>query len=91
MSEKPSNAQESMNNGESKCPFHKGNPSPTAGSGTTNQDWWPNKLNVDILRQHSSLSNPMDDDYDYAEEFKKLDLKEVKQDLYDLMTDSQEW
>lgn len=76
------------------CPFHNGNGSKresTAGSGTTNRDWWPNKLNLDILRQHSELGNPMDEDFNYAEEFNKLDLKAVKQDLYDLMTDSKEW
>lgn len=55
------------------------------------KDWWPNKLDIDILRQHSSLSDPMDDDFDYSEAFKKLDLKAVKKDLHDLMTDSQEW
>ncbi|UII35126.1 catalase/peroxidase HPI [Fulvivirga ulvae] len=63
----------------------------TAGHGTTNRDWWPNQLNLKILHQHSSLSNPMGEDFNYAEEFKSLDLKAVKQDLYDLMTDSQEW
>ncbi|HEY6906793.1 MAG TPA: peroxidase family protein, partial [Ignavibacteriaceae bacterium] len=58
---------------------------------TTINDWWPNRLNVGILRQHSSLSNPMDKEYNYAEEFKKLDLKAVKRDLYELMTKSQDW
>jgi catalase-peroxidase len=72
---------------ESKCPVHKH----TTGGGSTNQDWWPNQLNLRILRQHSSLSNPMDEAFNYAEEFKKLDLKAVKQDLYALMTDSQDW
>ncbi|MDZ7694404.1 MAG: catalase/peroxidase HPI [Balneolaceae bacterium] len=65
--------------------------SETAGGGTQIRDWWPNKLDLDILRQHSSLSKPMDEDFDYAEEFKKLDFQAVKQDLYDLMTDSQDW
>lgn len=74
---------------ESKCPFHNG--SLKTDSGTKNRDWWPNKLNINILRQHSSLSNPMDDDFDYAEEFKKLDLDQVKKDIYDLMNDSQDW
>lgn len=78
-------------NGASKCPFHSGNANQAAGGGTRNQDWWPNKLNINILRQHSSLSDPMDPDFNYAEEFKKLDLAAVKKDLYDLMTDSQEW
>lgn len=64
----------------------------TSGArGTSNIDWWPNKLNLKILHQHSKKSNPMDEDFDYAEEFKKLDLKAIKQDLYDLMTDSQDW
>jgi len=59
--------------------------------GTTNQDWWPNRLNLDILRQHCSKSNPMGEDFNYAEEFKSLDLAAVKKDLQDLMTDSQDW
>ncbi|HET6414569.1 MAG TPA: catalase/peroxidase HPI, partial [Anaeromyxobacter sp.] len=62
-----------------------------AGSGTTNKDWWPNQINLDILHQGSSKSNPMDKDFNYAREFKKLDLKAVKKDLTALMTDSQEW
>ncbi|MBD3226530.1 MAG: catalase/peroxidase HPI [Caldithrix sp.] len=62
-----------------------------AGSGTSNRDWWPNQLNLKILHQHSSLSNPMGEDFNYAEEFKKLDLEAVKKDLYALMTDSQDW
>ncbi|MTI89154.1 MAG: catalase/peroxidase HPI [Balneolaceae bacterium] len=78
-------------NDKSKCPFHNGSLRETAGGGTGNREWWPNKLNLGILRQHSSLSNPMDPDFDYAEEFKKLDLEAVKQDLNDLMTDSREW
>ncbi|MEW5869931.1 MAG: catalase/peroxidase HPI [Chloroflexota bacterium] len=68
---------------ESKCPV--------TGGGTSNRDWWPNQLNLGILHQHSSLSNPMGEDFNYAEEFKKLDLQAVKQDLYALMTDSQDW
>ncbi|WP_428236052.1 catalase/peroxidase HPI [Gracilimonas sp.] len=75
----------------SKCPFHNGSLRETAGGGTGNREWWPNKLNLNILRQHSSKSDPMGEDFDYAEEFKKLDLDEVKKDLNDLMTDSQEW
>ncbi|MCC9035948.1 catalase/peroxidase HPI [Chryseobacterium sp. Ch-15] len=62
-----------------------------AGGGTNNKDWWPNQLRVDILRQHSSLSNPMEKDFDYAEAFQSLDLESVKKDLYALMTDSQDW
>ncbi|HDZ15068.1 MAG TPA: catalase/peroxidase HPI [Pricia sp.] len=62
-----------------------------AGGGTTVRDWWPNQLKTNILRQHAPQSNPMEADFDYAEAFKSLDLKAVKQDLYDLMTDSQDW
>ena len=72
---------------ESNCPVHKH----TAGGGTTNQDWWPNQLNLNILHQHSSKSNPMGEDFNYAEEFKKLDLKALKKDLCELMTQSQDW
>jgi catalase-peroxidase len=76
----------------SKCPFHNGSlKQPTAGSGTRNRDWWPNQLKVNILRQHSSLSNPMHKDFNYAEAFKSLDLEAVKKDLHALMTDSQDW
>lgn len=75
-------------NGEAKCPFHPAKP---AGGGTQNQDWWPNQLKLNILRQNSSLSNPMDTKFNYAEEFKKLDLVALKKDLTALMTDSQEW
>ncbi len=77
--------------GEGKCPFLGGTMHHGAGRGTRNRDWWPNQLNLSILRQHSELTDPMDPDFNYAEEFKKLDLKAVKQDLYDLMTDSQDW
>ncbi len=73
-------------NGEAKCPFHQ-----PAGGGTQNQDWWPNQLKLNVLRQHSSLSDPMGKDFKYAEEFKKLDLEALKKDLHALMTDSQEW
>ena len=73
-------------NGEAKCPFNH-----SAGSGTQNQDWWPNQLKLSILRQNSTLSNPMDSKFNYAEEFKKLDLAALKKDLTALMTDSQEW
>ncbi len=71
---------------ESKCPFHH-----SAASGPTNRDWWPNELNLKVLRQHSSLSDPMGRDFNYAEEFKSLDLAAVKKDLAALMTDSQDW
>ncbi len=63
----------------------------TSGSGTTNRDWWPNQLNLDMLHQHSSKSNPMGKDFNYAKEFKTLDLKALKKDLRELMTQSQEW
>ena len=62
-----------------------------AGRGTSNRDWWPNQLNLDILHQHSSKSNPMGGDFNYAEEFKSLDLEAVKKDLRELMTKSQDW
>jgi catalase-peroxidase len=76
----------------SKCPFHNGSLKQTvAGSGTRNRDWWPNHLKVNILRQHSSRSNPMEEDFNYAEAFKSLDLEAVKKDLHALMTDSQSW
>jgi len=80
-----------MDNNESKCPFHGGSVKHTAGHGTSNRDWWPNMLNLNILRQHASESNPMGKDFDYAEEFKKLDLKAIKIDLVELMTKSQDW
>jgi catalase-peroxidase len=63
----------------------------TVGGGTSNRDWWPNQLNLKILHQNSHMSNPMGEEFNYAEEFKKLDLKALKQDLYALMTDSQDW
>ncbi len=85
------NNQNTSGNGEGKCPFHHGATKQSAGGGTSNRDWWPNSLNLNILRQHSNLSDPMDEDFNYAEEFKSLDLNAVKQDLYDLMTDSQDW
>ena len=76
---------------ESMCPFLNGEMKQAAGGGTSNRDWWPNMLNLNILRQHSSLADPMDEDFDYAKEFKSLDLEAVKKDLADLMTDSQDW
>ena len=71
---------------EAQCPFHH-----AAGGGTSNRDWWPNQLRLDLLHQHSSKSNPMGEDFNYAEEFKSLDLAAVKKDLAALMTDSQDW
>jgi catalase-peroxidase len=78
-------------NGASKCPFHSGIINQGAGGGTSNRDWWPNQLNLNILRQHASKSDPMGEDFDYAEEFKSLDYEALKKDLTDLMTDSQDW
>ena len=75
----------------SKCPVTGKSAVPESSQGTTNKDWWPKQLNLKILRQHSSKSNPMGEDFNYAEEFKKLDLNALKQDLFTLMTDSQEW
>ncbi|MGE4580392.1 MAG: catalase/peroxidase HPI [Desulfuromonadales bacterium] len=77
--------------GESKCPVTGKSSQQVAGGGTSNRDWWPNRLNLNILRQHSNLSNPMGEDFNYAEAFKSLDLKAVKKDLCALMTDSQDW
>lgn len=71
---------------EAKCPFHQ-----TAGGGTTNRDWWPQQLRLDLLNQHSSKSNPLDGSFNYAEAFKKLDYHALKKDLRDVMTDSQDW
>ena len=76
---------------DSKCPVTGMAHKHTAGRGTSNRDWWPNQLNLRILHQHSSLSNPMGEAFNYAEEFKKLDLEALKKDLYALMTDSQDW
>ncbi len=73
-------------NDMSQCPFHH-----AGGGGTSNLDWWPNRLQLDILRQQSSRGNPMDADFDYAEAFGKLDFEALKNDLHDLMTDSQDW
>jgi catalase-peroxidase len=78
-------------NGESKCPFTSGALKQSAGGGTKNRDWWPNQLKLNILRQHSDLSNPMDKDFNYAEEFKSLDLSLLKKDIVDLLTTSQAW
>ena len=71
---------------ESKCPFNH-----TAGGGASNKDWWPNQLKLEILRQHSSKSDPMDEDFNYAEEFNSINFDELKNDLTELMTDSQDW
>lgn len=78
-------------NEKSKCPVTGKTGNITTGGGTSNKEWWPNQLNLKILHQHSNLSNPMEESFNYAEEFKKLDLKAIKKDLYALMNDSQEW
>ncbi|WP_316826205.1 catalase/peroxidase HPI [Pedobacter miscanthi] len=83
---------EKESNDISKCPFHNGSmKSNVGGGGTRNNDWWPKQLKLNILRQHSSLSNPMDGEFNYAEAFKSLDLDALKADLHALMTDSQDW
>ena len=76
---------------ESKCPVTGMTRKAVAGGGISNRDWWPNQVNLKILHQNSSLSNPMGASFNYAEEFKTLDLDAVKKDLYALMTDSQDW
>ena len=74
-----------------KCPFSTGAIQRSAGSGKMNRDWWPNQLKLNILRQQSSLSDPMDKDFNYTEEFKSLDFAALKKDLFDLMIHSQDW
>lgn len=83
---------ENESNDISKCPFHNGSMKHNVGGGgTRNREWWPNQLKLNILRQHSSLSDPMGEDFNYAEAFKSLDLEAVKKDLHVLMTDPQDW
>ena len=82
---------ENNTSGEGKCPFTGASTSSKQSSGTRNTDWWPNQLRLNILRQNSTLSNPMDESFNYAIEFKSLDLAEVKKDIFHLMTNSQEW
>jgi len=79
-------AEEKVTSSDARCPFPHGN-----GSARSNRDWWPDALNLNMLHQHSSLSDPMDEDFNYAEEFQKLDLAAVKNDLAELMTNSQDW
>ncbi len=76
---------------QAKCPVTGRTSKQVTGGGTSNRDWWPNQLNLNILHQNSALSDPMGENFDYAEEFKKLDFNALKQDLYKLMTDSQDW
>lgn len=82
---------ENSSGANGKCSFSGASHGQKTVNGTKNTDWWPNRLNLNILRQNSALSNPMDPDFDYAKEFKSLDLQAVKKDLQDLMTDSQDW
>jgi catalase-peroxidase len=76
---------------EAKCPYAAVHGARTTAGAQSNRDWWPNQLNLSILHQHSAKSNPMGEQFNYAEEFKKLDLAALKKDLYALMTDSQDW
>ena len=78
-------------NEDSKCPVTGKANKLNAGGGTSNRDWWPNQLNLKILHQNSHMCNPMGEAFNYAEEFKKLDMEALKKDLYALMTDSQDW
>jgi catalase-peroxidase len=80
-----------LNTSSAKCPFFSGTTKRTAGSGVKNRDWWPNELKLNILRQHTAKSNPMGEDFNYAEAFNSLDFAALKQDVIDLMTDSQDW
>ncbi len=86
-----SDAQGFGTDSESQCPFMNGTLNQSAGEGSGNRDWWPNTLKTNILRQHDTKSNPLGEDFDYAEEFKKLDYDALKKDLTDLMTDTQDW
>ena len=80
-----------INESAAKCPYLSGTVKHTAGGGVENRDWWPNELKLNILRQNATKSNPMGDDFDYAEAFNSLDFKALKKDVTDLMTDSQDW
>ncbi|MDQ2771464.1 MAG: catalase/peroxidase HPI [Bacteroidota bacterium] len=80
-----------LNDPAAQCPFLNGEMKQTAGSGRTNREWWPNMLKLSILRQHSELADPMGKSFDYAKEFNSLDLNAVKQELHELMTNSQDW
>ena len=92
MESNPSQPTVALNvNDESKCPFHGGSLKQSAGAGTRNRDWWPNQLKLSILRQYSSLSNPMGETFNYVKEFKSVDLDALKKDIFNLMTTSQDW
>lgn len=86
-----SNTVYDVNESAAKCPFTGASHKPAAGNGTSNRDWWPNQLKLNILRQNSSLSNPMDDSFDYTKEFNSLDFNELKADIHAVMTNSQDW
>ena len=83
--------QSNDGNNSGKCPVMHGGMTRNSGVGTEIKDWWPNQLNLNILHQQSSLSNPMDEKFNYAEQFNQLDLDAISQDLHQLMTDSQDW
>ena len=85
------NGKHNMNGDASQCPFLSGDQKKTAGRGTSNRDWWPNELKLNILRQNATKSDPMGADFDYAEAFNSVDFAALKQDVIDLMTDSQDW
>lgn len=90
--ENNTNSHAHAGNGGGKCPFSGGNSAKqSAGAGTRNTDWWPNQLKLNILRQHSSLSNPMGETFNYAEAFKSVDLAALKKDIHEVMTTSQDW
>jgi catalase-peroxidase len=80
-----------MNGDMSKCPFYNGDLKQPAGRGTSNRDWWPNELKLNILRQNAPKSNPLGENFDYAKAFNSINYAELKQDVIDLMTDSQDW
>lgn len=88
---KVTNMEHFNQNGSGTCPFSQGAVKSAAGKGTSNKDWWPNQLNLNILRQHGSASNPLGESFDYSKEFSKLDYQALKADLAALMTDSQDW
>jgi len=85
------NGNFNSNSDASQCPFLSGSQKKPAGGGTSNRDWWPNELKLNILRQHASKSNPMGDDFNYAKAFKSVDFPKLKQEVIDLMTNSQDW
>ncbi|WP_417556966.1 catalase/peroxidase HPI [Mesoflavibacter zeaxanthinifaciens] len=89
--ENPNGENFEINESSAKCPFLSGTIKKTAGGGVKNRDWWPNELKLNILRQHAPSSNPLDDDFDYAKAFNSLDYNQLKQEVIDLMTDSQDW